>query len=89
MTYEELIAAMTPEMHGALKQAIEIGKWPNGQRLSNEQRDICMRAVITYEHKQQLPDAERTGFIDRTKKDGSQHGEDPLAPQTIKILTNS
>jgi uncharacterized protein YeaC (DUF1315 family) len=88
MTYEELIAAMTPEMHVSLKQAVELGKWPDGRRLSSEQRDICMRAVIAYDT-EKLPPEARTGFIDRTKKDGSQHGADPLEPQTLKILSDA
>ncbi|WP_286238181.1 YeaC family protein [Neptuniibacter halophilus] len=87
MTYEELIQAMTPDMHQSLKRAVELGKWPDGRRLTPEQRDICMRAVIAYdlEHK---PAEERVGFIDRTKQDGSQHGKDPLAADTIRILTD-
>lgn len=88
MTYEELINAMTPQMHSALKTAIELGKWPDGRRLTDEQKDICMRAVIQYDHKHMNSD-QRVGYIDRTKKDGSQHGSDPLAPQTIKILTDT
>jgi len=84
MTYEQLIAAMTPDMHRSLRRAVELGKWPNGERLSDEQRGICLRAVIAYD--QQLPEHERTGYIDRTRPDGTQHGEDPLAPQTLKIL---
>ncbi len=87
MTYEELIQAMTPDMHASLKRAVELGKWPDGRRLTPEQKDICLRAVIAYdlEHK---PTEERVGFIDRTKKDGTQHGKDPLAADTIKILTD-
>lgn len=88
MTYEELISAMTPDMHTAIKTAVELGKWPDGRRLTPEQRDICMRAVISYDH-QNLPEESRVGYIDRTKPDGSQHGSDPLAPQTIKILTDN
>lgn len=87
MTYEELIQAMTPEMHQSLKRAIELGKWPDGRRLTDEQRDICMRAVIAYDYEKK-PAEERVGFIDRSKKDGTQHGKDPLAPDTIKILTD-
>jgi len=86
MTYEELISAMTPQMHTALRTAIELGKWPDGRKLSAEQREICLRAVIQYD--QRLPAEERVGFIDRTRPDGKQHGEDPLAPQTIRILAD-
>jgi len=87
MDYQQLIAQMTPQMHRALKTAVEIGKWPNGERLSDEQRQICLRAVIHYD--QQLPEAQRTGFIDRTKGDGSQHGSDSLEPQVLNILSSS
>ncbi|MDO6513502.1 MULTISPECIES: YeaC family protein [Neptuniibacter] len=85
MNYEELIQAMTPDMHQSLKRAVELGKWPDGRKLTAEQRDICMRAVIAYDYENKPVD-ERVGFIDRTKKDGSQHGKDPLQPDTIKIL---
>ncbi len=87
MTYEELIKAMTPEIHQSLQRAVELGKWPDGRRLSDEQRDICMRAVIAYDHEKK-PAEERVGFINRTKEDGTQHGEDPFSLDTIKILTD-
>nr|WP_067292820.1 DUF1315 family protein [Marinobacterium profundum] len=85
MNYEQLIETMTPEIHRSLKLAVEIGKWPNGERLSAEQRTLCLRAVIAYDQNR-LPESERTGFIDRTRPDGAQHGSDPLQPQTIKII---
>jgi uncharacterized protein YeaC (DUF1315 family) len=87
MNYEELIQAMTPDMHQSLQRAVELGKWPDGRKLTVEQRDICMRAVIAYDYENKPAD-ERVGFIDRTKKDGSQHGKDPLQVDTIKILTD-
>jgi len=87
MTYEELIQAMTPDMHQALTRAVELGKWPDGRRLTQEQKDICLRAVIAYDHDNK-PEEERVGYISRAKKDGSQHGKDPLQPDTIKILTD-
>jgi len=85
MNYEQLIESMTPEMHRSLKLAVEIGKWPNGERLSDEQRTLCLRAVIAYDQSR-LPESERTGYIDRSKPDGTQHGSDPLQPQPLKIL---
>lgn len=87
MTYDQLIQAMTPEMHQSLKRAVELGKWPDGRSLTPDQRDICMRAVIAYDHENMAED-QRVGFIDRTKQDGSQHGKDPLQADTIKILTD-
>ena len=85
MKYEELIGNMTPEIHQSLKRAIELGKWPTGQKLSAEQRETCMRAVITYDQKH-LPEDQRIGYIDRSKKDGAKHGSDPLEADVLKII---
>ena len=87
MNFEKMIAAMTPEVYQSLRRAVELGKWPNGERLTNEQRETSLRAVIAYDQTK-LPEHERTGYIDRTKKDGSQHGSDPLEPQVLNILND-
>lgn len=67
MQFQQLIDTITPAIYVNLKRAIEIGKWPDGRVLTAEQRELCMQAVITYEAKH-LPEAERTGFIDRGSK---------------------
>jgi uncharacterized protein YeaC (DUF1315 family) len=87
MNFEKMIEAMTPDIYESLKRAVELGKWPNGERLTKEQRETSLRAVIAYEHARNMPEDQRVGFIDRTRPDGTQHGCDPLAPQTLKILT--
>lgn len=73
-TWQELLAAMTPEIHQSLKTAVELGKWPNGDRLSAEQVDLCLQAVIAYDERN-LPETERVAYIDRSKKK-SQAGRD-------------
>jgi len=83
MTYEELITRMTPQMHQAIKTAIELGKWPDGKKMSADQLQICMRAVIHYD--QNLPEQERIGFIDRSREDGTMKGADPLNEQVLKF----
>lgn len=88
MNYERMIETMTPEVYESLKRAVELGKWPNGDRITPEQRDTSLRAVIAYEVKRNLPAEQRIGYIDRTRPDGSQHGEDPLEPEVLRILTN-
>lgn len=55
MNYERMIETMTPEVYASLKQAVELGKWPNGQRLTPEQRETSLRAVIAYPTKPLLP----------------------------------
>ncbi len=64
-SWQQLVAGMTPEIHQNLKTAVELGKWPNGERLSDEQKEHCLQAVIAYDELY-LSEAERTAFIDRS-----------------------
>jgi uncharacterized protein YeaC (DUF1315 family) len=73
-TWQELLASMTPEIHQSLKTAVELGKWPNGERLSAEQVELCLQAVIAYDQRN-LPQTERVAYIDSSKKK-SQPGRD-------------
>ncbi len=69
-TVAAMLAALTPEIVAGLRTAIEIGKWPDGRRLTQEQRETCMQAVLAWEIRH-LPEHERTGYIDRgTKAEG-------------------
>lgn len=67
MSLESALTALTPEIYTNLKRAIEIGKWPDGRRLTPEQLDNSMQLVIAWELKH-LPEQQRIGFIDRGKK---------------------
>lgn len=84
MQFQQIIETITPEIYANLKTAIEIGKWPDGRSLNGEQRELCLQAVIAYELKN-IPENERTGFIDRGSKaegemceDDHQHDEQPI-----------
>lgn len=68
-SFDTLLATLTPELVTAFRRAIEIGKWPDGRKVTDEQRATCMQAVIAWEHRH-LPEAERTGYIDKGEKDG-------------------
>ncbi|WP_049721701.1 YeaC family protein [Gilvimarinus polysaccharolyticus] len=59
---QQLLQSITPDIYQRLKLAIELGKWPDGQRLTQEQRELCMQAAISYEH-QHLPPESRSGYI--------------------------
>ena len=63
-SFEALLAGMTPEIHEHLKLAVELGKWPNGERLTPEQVELCLQAVIAWDLKN-LPESERVAYIDR------------------------
>ncbi|WP_303289080.1 YeaC family protein [Marinobacter sp. SS5-14b] len=71
MTYDELIERLDPTVYRSLKQAIELGKWPDGRAISREQRAICLEAVIYYENKHNIPEQERVGYLDRGEKAGT------------------
>ncbi len=62
MNIDELINSITPEIYENLKRSIELGKWPDGRPLTQEQREHSMQAVIAYELKH-LPAEERTGYV--------------------------
>ena len=64
-----MIEAMTPDMYQRLKTAVELGKWPDGRRLTPEQRQHSLQAVIAWGEKY-LPESERVGYIDKGRKGG-------------------
>lgn len=65
-SFEALLAGMTPEVHESLKLAVELGKWPNGDRLTQQQVELCLQAVIAWDIRN-LPETERVAYIDRTR----------------------
>lgn len=62
MDYQELLNSITPEIYENLKRAVELGKWPDGRALSQEQRETCMQAMIAFEHKNMSAE-EHTGYV--------------------------
>ncbi|MDY7025685.1 MAG: DUF1315 family protein [Pseudomonadota bacterium] len=69
MNIDDLIQNLNPEIYERLKEAVELGKWANGERLTPEQRETCLQAVILYE--QRLPEDERSGYIEQSCKTSS------------------
>ncbi|WP_367108619.1 YeaC family protein [uncultured Psychrobacter sp.] len=76
MDKQTILSSLTPEIVDKFREAIELGKWPDGRKLTAEQRETCMQAVMIWEH-EHLPPSERTGFIHKPiKEDGSVVGAD-------------
>jgi uncharacterized protein YeaC (DUF1315 family) len=63
---DDLVFSLTPEIAGDLKRAIELGKFPDGRVVSDQQRELMLEATIIYDSLK-LPEQERTGFIHRKK----------------------
>ena len=80
-----MLEVLTPEVVGNLRKAIELGKWPDGKRLTREQLETSLQAVIAWESKH-LPEAERSGYIEKKEKEGE--GCDTPHPehQPVKFL---
>ena len=64
-----MIDSMSPEIYRSLKRAVEVGKWPDGQRLTREQRENALQAIIAWGERH-LSETERVGYIDKGHKDG-------------------
>jgi len=73
---QELLDSLTPYMYQKLKQSVELGKWPTGGALNDEQKDLCSQAVIAYE-KKHFSEEQHTGYIPAKKHThcGSEKGE--------------
>ncbi len=80
---ETLLKSITPVIYNSLKRAIELSKWPNGQRLTKEQKELCMQAIISYEHKN-LEVVAHTGYIPPKPHE---HCADDVTPDVEKPLT--
>jgi uncharacterized protein YeaC (DUF1315 family) len=61
MNLQQLLNGITPDIYQQLQKAVETGKWPDGRKISEEQRSLCMQAIIAYD--QRKPESERTGYV--------------------------
>ena len=61
-SFIEMIENITPDIYESLKLAVEIGKWSDGRKLSQEQRELSLQALIAWEM-QNLPEDQRTGYM--------------------------
>lgn len=49
MQYDDLLKAMTPELYERMREAVETGRWPNGEALTAEQKENAMELVMVYQ----------------------------------------
>lgn len=64
-SFQALIDSITPEILANLKSAVETGRWPNGDRLTQQQVEHSLQAIIAYEARY-VSEEQRTGYIDKT-----------------------
>lgn len=51
MNIDGILASMTPATYQNLRQAVETGKWPDGRPLDDNQKAVCLQAVMLYQSK--------------------------------------
>ena len=89
-TYKGLIDKINPQIYQALKLAVELGKWESGEKLSTEQVEYCLQAIIAYESEYVDPQ-ERIGYIEKTPgltRDTRATTNESRAAQTNTISTD-
>ena len=62
MTLDELLAVITPDVYETLQQAVALGRWPEGDRLDDDQRALCLQAVLMWGERN-LPPEQRVGYV--------------------------
>lgn len=80
MDLQQLLDNITPEIYQRLKRAVETGRWPDGNKLSDAQRGLCLQAIIAFD--QRKPEDERVGFLPRKNsvcESDEEAAEKPLA----------
>lgn len=61
-SFAHMIENITPDIYESLKLAVEIGKWSDGRKLTTEQKELSLQAVIAWEIAN-LPEDQRTGYM--------------------------
>ena len=51
MNLDQMLASITPEVYENLKYAVETGKWQNGDKLTDKQREDSLQLVLAYQAK--------------------------------------
>ncbi|OED41203.1 hypothetical protein ACH42_14580 [Endozoicomonas sp. (ex Bugula neritina AB1)] len=62
MQLTDFLEEMDPQIYQTLKQSLELGRWPSGEKMTREQRDASLQAIIVYEH-QNVPESDRVGYM--------------------------
>lgn len=85
MDYQEQVKKLDPALVKRLRDAVEIGRWPDGQLLTPEQREHSLQAIIAWEAVH-LTEDQRVGFIDKGKKAQAELAD---GPEPLRWLDDS
>lgn len=83
MSFQQAIIDMPETLYKRLQTAVELGKWPNGQRLSEEQKATALQAVMAWQaihltHPQHLNIGADGEIVMKSKQELKQQFRDDL-----------
>lgn len=81
--FKAAASQLAPEVLSRFRQALELGRWPDGRKVSPEQKKILMESIILAETAQGIPETQRTGYIDTSGHKGKKKSADPGASDLI------
>ncbi|MET1255474.1 DUF1315 family protein [Aliikangiella maris] len=84
MDYSQTVANLNPELISKLKEAIELGRWENGDKLTSEQVESAMQAVMLWESKHRNNDDAEPFVIGTDGELYTGKGESHKLPQSSK-----
>jgi uncharacterized protein YeaC (DUF1315 family) len=65
MNFEQMIRQVSPDIYENLKEAVELGRWPDGSRLTEQQKKDSMELVLGY-NLMHFEEKDRIGYIDKS-----------------------
>lgn len=68
MNLDDIINSMMPEVYQRLSTAVELGKWPDGVALTEEQKENCLQLVMLWQARHNIEAQHMT--IDTKWSDG-------------------
>ncbi|MDN3649890.1 DUF1315 family protein [Reinekea marina] len=72
MNFDQLAQNMTPDIYSRIRESVELGRWPNGVALTKEQKGLCIEAMLKYEISHNIPEHQRTGYLEQACKSSSE-----------------
>ena len=61
-SFEQLLQSVNQDIYEQFREAVAIGRWNNGETLTESQKALCIQAIIAYEDKH-LPKNQRLDFM--------------------------
>src|SRR5690606_42082974 len=76
ISLEQLFRSLNPHTYQRRRRVLESGPSPAECYLTNDQRELCLEAVIHYEKLHQVAAQYRVGYLDLTKSSESACSKD-------------